>query len=257
MKKILLFLFGWFCFFSINAQTAVDFQVPDCSGNTYHFYSELDAGKVVVIGWTMPCGSCVLPLKTTYNVVQSYETTFPGKVQMLLADDYANTNCSSINLWANSNGLSNTIRFSSAAIKMADYGSNGMPKVVVVAGDNRRVYYNANDAVDYVALKEAIDQAISVITSQKENSLAPLDMLVVPNPARQETTVRLNLQKDAVVSLQVVDQEGKLVIKQKQYNIKAGFQEIKIDLRDLQAGVYQVHLIMNQQLLRQKLIIIQ
>jgi len=165
MKTMLVVWMAMMCSISVFAQGATNFSVKDCSGQQYTLFDELNAGKVVVLTWTMPCGSCVLPLKTTYNVVQSFQNTYPGMVQMLMADDYANTPCASIDLWANSNGMPNTRRFSNPAIRMLDYGSNGMPKVVVIGGPEKQVFYNANDAVDHVALQAAIQSAISVITS--------------------------------------------------------------------------------------------
>lgn len=150
---------------SLYAQNATNFSVKDCSGQQYTLFDELNAGKVVILTWTMPCGSCVLPLKTTYNVVQSFQSSHPGIVHMLMADDYANTSCASIDQWALSNGMPNTRRFSNPAIRMLDYVSNGMPKVVVIGGPEKQVFYNANDAVDHVALQAAIQSAISVITS--------------------------------------------------------------------------------------------
>ncbi|MBK9291705.1 MAG: T9SS type A sorting domain-containing protein [Bacteroidetes bacterium] len=165
-KHLVILLTGLMFTKFLPAQTtATNFSVKDCAGLQYTLFDELNAGKVVVLTWTMPCGSCVLPLKTTYNVVQSFQNSHPGMVQMILADDYANTSCSSIDLWANSNGLTNTRRFSNPAIRMLDYGSNGMPKVVVVGGPDKTVFYNANDAVDHVALQSAIQQAISVVTA--------------------------------------------------------------------------------------------
>lgn len=255
MKHIYLLVISLFILFNLKAQTAVDFQVSDCNGDPYHFFEQLDAGKVVVIGWAMPCGSCVLPLKTTYNVVQSYEADFPGRVQMIIADDYANTPCSSIDLWKDSNGMTNTLSFSDPAIKMTNYGSVGMPKVVVVAGDDRLVYYNANDAVDHEALKEAIDQAISVILSRQEVPEFVSDLVIAPNPARTETLVRLSLTKSVKASWQLTDQLGKTVLQKESVVLSAGAQRIQLDLANLQPGIYQLQLMLDQDVYRHKLLI--
>lgn len=201
IKLIKLFVATIFCF-TLHSQTAVNFSVKDCTGQLYTLFDELNAGKVVVLTWTMPCGSCVLPLKTTYNVVQSFESTHPGIVQMLMADDYANTSCSSIDLWATSNGMPNTKRFSNPAIRMLDYGSNGMPKVVVIGGPEKQVFYNANDAVNHTALQAAIQSAISVITSLENPKIqedlkltysSPNGILYVNGKISETTTSRLEI----------------------------------------------------------------
>ena len=50
---------------------------------------EQDAGKVVVIAWPMPCGSCIAPCLSAYTEVQNYTSSYPGRVLYYLVDDYA------------------------------------------------------------------------------------------------------------------------------------------------------------------------
>lgn len=227
---------------SAYPQTVVNFNVPDCNGVNYDLFENLDAGKVVVIGWTMPCGSCVLPLKTTYNVVQSYQENFPDRVQMLLADDYANTPCNTINLWANSNGMVNTLRFSNQAIKMMDYGSNGMPKVVVVGGPDRRVYYNADDAVDHAALQEAIDNAISTITGIHAPAINRLVMKVFPNPAGDLTNISFQIEHPDQVSINLTNQTGQEIMTLFKGEVSAGLHNFELNTSELQSGIYFLRL---------------
>ena len=142
------------------AQTAVNFTCNDCAATSHDLYTELNAGKVIVLCWVMPCGACTGPALTTYNVVQSYQANNPNTVFMYLCDDYGNTTCASLNSWANNIGVTNTIRFSNSAIDMMDYGSTGMPKIVVVGGSNHTVYYNSNNTVDATNLQNAINSAL-------------------------------------------------------------------------------------------------
>lgn len=204
------------------SQTAVNFNVPDCKGISFDLFSTLDAGKVVVIGWTMPCGSCVLPLKTTYNVVQSYQSTHPDMVMMLLCDDYADLPCSSLDLWANTYEMSNTRRFSNAAIKMTDYGLPGMPKVVVLGGSGHQVFYNAVDAVDHVALQQAIDAAISVISGVDEHQDSWAALALNPNPAVAGSDIMVELRSASKVKLSITDPSGRLVHVVAEADLNAG-----------------------------------
>jgi hypothetical protein len=242
MNKI--YLLTVLCLFStgIFAQSATNFNVPNCAGVNYDLFSALDAGKVVVIGWAMPCGSCVLPLKTTYNVVQSYATNFPGRVEMLLCDDYANTPCNSLELWANSNGLTNTNRFSNGAIKMQDYGSVGMPKVVVIGGPDHKVYYNADNSVDHVALQKAINNAISIVLGSSENSASSVSLKVAPNPVSNAALVSFTLSKASEIRMDVINEKGQAI-----RNVVAGFkeqgaQQIELSTTGLKNGIYVIRL---------------
>jgi hypothetical protein len=241
MKNLTLtFLILHLIWFSANAQNATNFTVNTCSGESFDLFNSLDAGKVVVIGWTMPCGSCVLPLKTTYNVVQSYQSTHPERIVMLMVDDYANTPCASIELWANSNGMPNTLKFSNPAIKMMDYGSNGMPKVVVVGGSERRVFYNANDAVDHVALQQAINTAISVVTDISEGNENPASIDVFPNPAKGIVNIVLSRSNSDQIQIQIFNETGQEVKKLYSGYAEKGQLRFEISTDDLANGLYYI-----------------
>ena len=60
----------------------------------------LNNGDVIVICWVMPCGPCAPYAEYASDAVQSFAASYPGKVKYYLADDYANTTCSSIDAWA-------------------------------------------------------------------------------------------------------------------------------------------------------------
>jgi hypothetical protein len=237
-------------------QGAVNFNVTTCAGEPYELFAALDAGKVVVIGWTMPCASCVLPLKTTYNVVQSYQSSHPDMLQMLLADDYANTPCNTINAWANSNSMTNTLRFSNPAIRMLDYGSNGMPKVVVVAGPERRVFYNADDAVNHVELLAAIDQAISVITSSGEMHNASAGLKLYPNPASDKVRLSYSMEKTAEVKIQLFDQRGRMLTEVHNGITPMGDHHTYLITEHLEQGIYYVKLLHAEGVDVQKLLVL-
>ena len=55
MKQSLLVLLSLFISVLALPQTnATDFSVDDCNGEFHNLFTELDAGKVVVIAWVMP-----------------------------------------------------------------------------------------------------------------------------------------------------------------------------------------------------------
>ena len=51
--------------------------------------------------------------------------------------------------------------FSSSSISMSDYGSSGMPKVVVLGNANHSVFYNENDdKITFNGVQNAINNAL-------------------------------------------------------------------------------------------------
>src|SRR5688572_1006830 len=105
MKKLLFLLLIAISWLPVSAQVATNFTCNDCSGNLHNLFSELDAGKVIVLDWVMPCGGCTAPSQTAHNIVQGFQSTNPNQVLFYMVDDYANTSCSSLNGWANSIGI--------------------------------------------------------------------------------------------------------------------------------------------------------
>lgn len=238
MKTYILFLSFSFSSLFIVAQTATDFTATDCNGNSYNLFSELDAGRIVIMTWTMPCGACVSGALTAYNIAQSYEATHPGKVKMLLVDDFGNTPCSAINSWGISNGLTRAVRFSDVSIRMNDYGIAGMPKTVAIAPD-RSVIFNQNNGVNPDSLQAAIDAALS-ITAIKDIHGIVATASIYPNPATQTAIVTLDLIKNADISIDVYDLEGKELMRAYRGNCVAGKNEISLNVAQLSTGLYQI-----------------
>lgn len=224
-----------------SAQTATNFTCADCHGEVHDLFAELDAGKVIVIDWVMPCSSCTGPTLTTYNVVQSYQASHPGRVQMFLVDDYGNTSCSSLNTWKANIGVPNTISFSNAAISMNDYGGPGMPKIVVLGGSGHTVFYTANNTVDATALQNAINAALVVAGVEERNPLAA-GLSVVPVPATDEARITFTLAHASPVSIGLYDPAGKLVRSIHDGPLPPGPHSATVAVGALAAGLYAVRI---------------
>ncbi|MFH1001354.1 MAG: T9SS type A sorting domain-containing protein [Bacteroidota bacterium] len=243
MKKLILVSFFALMFSISFAQTAVNFNCNDCAGANHDLFTELDEGKVIVICWVMPCSACVGPSLTTSNVVRSFATTHPDKVIMYLVDDYANTNCNSINSWANSNGILPAAMFSNSSIKMEDYGSTGMPKVVVVGDVNHAVFYNANNSVNASALQSAINAAIdATITGVPEDFGKSSSVEIFPNPSNISASLVFSLEKPSVVKVEIHDQLGREVSEMYFPSLPQGENKIDISTAGLSNGVYFIKL---------------
>ena len=198
---ILLTLIGLFTFNStVTAQTAVNFTEEDCNGNSYTLFDELDAGKIIVIAWVMPCGSCQYFGSRAYDAVQSFNESHPGIIEFYLTDDYANTTCSSVSDWGNANDMGNHIAFSSEEISMSDYGVDGMPKVVVLGGNTHEVLYNKNNGnISEEGVKAAISTALTLSLPETSNKLKSL--AIFPNPSKGLISVEFFLENDSNLEL--------------------------------------------------------
>lgn len=81
MKKIIFTLTIALMFVATISKaqtTASDFTATDCSSMSHNLYTELNAGKVVVISWVMPCSACVGGATAASNAVQSFATSHPA-----------------------------------------------------------------------------------------------------------------------------------------------------------------------------------
>lgn len=158
---------------------------------------------------------------------------------MYLVDDYANTNCSSLNSWANGYNISDVTLFSNAAINMEDYGSTGMPKIVVVADVNHHVFYNANNSVNSTQLQTAINEAINAtITDIDETTDKSFTFELYPNPAKSKANIDFWLDEPADVQVKVFDYIGKEVRTFSYGFHHEGYNSVTFQTSDLNEGIY-------------------
>lgn len=240
MKKLLLTLFLLNCVhFAFSQTTATNFNVPDCAGTNHELFAELDAGKVIVISFVMPCGSCIGPSLSANSKVKGYATSNPGRVLFYLADDYANTSCSSLTSWANTNGLTGVPVFSNAAVKMTDYGSAAMPKVVVLAGKDHSILFNQDNTINTTDLTNAIDKGLNLPNGINKNSKLDLNIDMFPNPLKNDKiNLNYNLDQASDVSVEIYNTLGSKVFIQDFDKQTAGKHETILNLESFNNGIY-------------------
>ncbi|TAL57401.1 MAG: T9SS type A sorting domain-containing protein [Bacteroidetes bacterium] len=245
MKKILLSTFIALVFHTGFSQTtATNFTSTDCASLSHTLFTELDAGKVIVITWPMPCGACIAPASTAATTVQGYATSNPGRVKFYLVDDNGGTSCSSLNSWASTNSITADAVFGNSGnvIKMTDYGTSGMPKTVVLGGTSHTVYYNVNGSVSASALQTAITNGLNATTGiAGVGNVSSLN--VFPNPANNFTSISYSLTAASDVKIELYNIIGE--------NIRTVFTGIQaagefkttIDCSALNNGFYFVKII--------------
>ncbi|MEW6467982.1 MAG: T9SS type A sorting domain-containing protein [Bacteroidota bacterium] len=241
MKKILLLLCTVAAAGHFSAQTATNWTVNDCTGNPHTLFSELDAGKVVVITWVMPCGACIAPSLTAANTVNGMGNP---NVVFYLVDDYGNTNCASLNSWASTNGINATAKFTSTAIDMTDYGTAGMPKTVVLGGGTcHTVFFNVNGSITQNALQTAINNALTPCTGVPETNAIVTGAGIFPNPATAAVAaLSYTLTRQSEVSFELINILGEKVSHTIIGEQAPGKYEHTLDLSSLSPGVYFIKL---------------
>ncbi len=239
MKKLILSsAFLLLVCITFGQTTATNFVSNDCNGTSHNLFSELDAGKIIVLAWVMPCTSCITDPVSAYTEVQGYATSHPGKVLFYLLDDYGNTSCTSLSAWANTYAMTNSTNFSDNHISMTDYGTPGMPKIVVLGGSNHQVYFNQNSSSSGV--KAAIDQAIADNpVGVAENVNTNIAINTFPNPANNVLNVEFTLTQKSVVNMEVINLVGANVMNVTNEPLnKKGTHNAQIDVSALTNGVY-------------------
>jgi len=227
--------------FQAKAQIATNFTEEDCDGISHTLFDELDEGKIIVIAWVMPCGSCSHYGSRAYDAVQTFSESHPGKVEFYLTDDYATTPCSSISNWGVTNSMENHIAFSSEAINMSDYGTDGMPKVVVLAGKSHDVLYNQNNgSISFDGVVEAITTALTTVGIDETLALNNC-LSIFPNPSNGIVSVEFNLPENAMLEVFNLLGDKVLEINLDEY-IANKKTSIEVDLSSQNDGMYLVSL---------------
>lgn len=245
MKNLIVFIAFLLSRVMISQTTATNFNANDCNGTNHELFANLDSGKVVVLIWVMPCSACISGAQTAQMQVQTALVANPGKVLFYLADDFGTTSCQSLTNWCSTNGITDATIFSNNTIKMSDYGSSGMPKIVVLGGTNHKVFYNANAPnISSSGIKNAIDAAIL------ENSVAAgieqlqtdntVNLTIYPNPGAENSTLSLDLIHNEKVNIEIRNELGQKVYEIYAGNLNAGHHAFNIKTRDLASGHYLV-----------------
>jgi len=230
---LILFLIGDI----VLGQTAVNFTVNDCNSSSTDLFTQLDAGKVVVITWVMPCGACIGVASTVNSVVAGYDNSNPGRVLYYLVDDYANTSCGTLDSWASTNNITPDATFSSSTISMSDYGTSGMQKTIVLGGTSHTVYYNKVGTINTSTMQTAINNALAA-TGIYDNSKMDFQLKVFPNPVTDKLFVSYSINQPEDVKMEIVNMLGEKVKEIRNEKQSIGQYDLSINTGNFNNGVY-------------------
>ncbi len=241
-KSIFTLATSLLCLF-LNGQIAPNFTANDCASNNHDLYTELNSGKIIIITWVMPCNACIGGATAAQNAVQSFSASNPGQVLHYIADDVANTSCTTLGNWCTTNSLTPNAKFSSSSVNMTGYGAAGMPKVVVLGNTSHTIYYNVNGgAVTQANITGAINNALAaVVTGIKESSSNDFKARILPNPVSNELKLTFSLIEAREMNIEIFNSLGQKV-KTVNNSTVNGNNEMTINVEDLSTGNYFVKL---------------
>ena len=125
-------------------------------------------------------------------------------------------------------------------VDMADYGSPGMPKVVVLGKNTHTIYYNENNgSPSFVGVKDAITLALAPLVGIDEEGINNLNLTAYPNPTNGLLNVRYT--SNTPVQFDVINMLGENVFSQNTNNTKNS----SIDVSNLNKGLYFLQMTTN------------
>lgn len=230
--------------------TAMDFQGVDCNGNNVHLFSDLDAGKAVILFYYMPnCGSCPPPAMQIQQMANRINSTHPGLVKAYAFPFQNTTTCSYSSSWVTDNNLTLYTPMDSGAVQVAYYGGFGMPTAVLVGGANHDVLFTTQDysSADTTTIRDLIlNNFTAGLTAQK----APESLKAFPNPANDMLEYSFN-GTGAAVTIELVDLSGKIVLNK---TAEASSKEVTgaLTVSGIQSGNYLLRITSGNQVSQQE-----
>lgn len=242
-----LILFATLSKASFSQTTAMNFNGNDCNGNAVNIFSDLDAGKAVVLFYYMPnCSTCIPPANAIQKMANKINSACPGMVKGY-ANSYLNsTTCVYTASWVTSNNLTfYTPIGGTGADEVAYYGGFGMPTVVLLGGTNHDVIWSTQNwqNSDTTIMRDYI-LAMNCSVGLEENQDGQ-SFNVYPNPSYDQAEVSFNMIQSQSYSIAMFDVVGKLVYQSSELAAENGAVKRTIDVSNLPEGSYTVEVNIN------------
>lgn len=263
MKQIATYLFcAAITFFaqSSNAQTtAMDFNIVDCNGTPHHLYSDLDAGKAVIIEFFMnSCSPCVTAGQHLEAMKADLLAEYPGKIKAYTFAFNNTYTCTTVNNWITNNGFT-SVPSDSGAAQVAYYGGMGMPTIVILGGGTNHAVlgspYIGFSTSDTTTMAADIRNFLNTSSINEEKNILS-GLTAYPNPANQEVKVFFSLAQSSDIMIDVVDLTGRVVKVVMNEKEQKGEIVKTVNTADLAKGSYMLRVVANGMISQQKLTII-
>ncbi len=220
--------------FALNFVYSQTFNPNDCNGNSVNIFSDLDAGKAVVLFYYMPnCGTCPPHATSIQTMANNILVTYPGMIKAYsFPISQPETDCIYSASWVVDNNLSLYIPMINGATSLAFYGEFAMPTIVLLGGTDHSVmhlYDQGFEASDTTLMRSLILDLIDpsqANTLKLDENISSLD--VYPNPTSELLNITLKLKELSKVSFELIDLAGRSILTQNEIEIKESEQEINV-----------------------------
>jgi len=227
---------------SLTAQTtAMNFSGVDCNGNNVDLFSDLEAGKAVVLFFYMPnCSACPPHAKKIQKMGETINATYPGMFKAYAFPYQNSTTCTYSNSWVTNNNIPLFAPMDSGAVQVANYGGFAMPTTVLLGGLNKDILFaananNSNDPGDTTTIKNAILALFAQNQlAVKETNL--FDIQTYPNPATDVLTLSFEATSETPFTFELCTMDGKMVYTET--NKYSGLIKKEIKLATFEKGNY-------------------
>ncbi len=135
----------------------------------------------------------------------------------------------------------------------AGWDENSLHIIGLLIAPNGRID-NAGKATITEAVTNGFVSGTQVGAGVQEFDQVDATFQIYPNPASSYTSVLINLQKEADVSLKLIDMSGK-TMSSRNFGSMNGASSVELNTSNLEAGVYVVELTVNNEKMVKRLII--
>src|ERR1043165_2917191 len=231
---------------SCNAQTAMPLSGVDCNGITYrNLYSDLDAGKAVVLIFFMPnCASCPPVAKKIQAMANNINATHSHSMAGYALPFNNSTTCATAADWVSTNNIPLFVAMDSGATQVAYYGGFGMPTVVLLGGADHRVMFVTQSFTtsDTAIMRDSILALLDGPTNLE--AIAPVKSAkIFPNPATDRAEIELELLSTSNLKIEIVNSLGQIVRYVFEGRVEPGILRKAIELADISNGLYSVRVL--------------
>ena len=262
MKKIYSIILGLALtitsFTCVAQTTAMNYNFIDCAGNPQSIFADLDAGKALIIEYFMTsCSPCITAGATLEAMKADLMAEFPGMIKGYAFGFSDTYNCTTVNNWVTTNGIT-SIPADSGALQVAYYGGMGMPTIVILGGGTSHTVlgapYLSYTTSDTATMATDIRNFLNG-TGIKENNLIS-NINLYPNPSNEQVRLTFELKEISTVKIELFDISGRLVstIAEKKNQVGEIVETINTNL--FSEGSYLIQINANGNISKQKLNII-
>lgn len=240
-----------------KAQTPMQIDGLDCNGTSHDMFSELDAGKAVVVFFFMNnCSSCPPVAKKVQAMVNNILVDHPDMVKGYVMPFNNTTTCTATANWVVNNSLSFYAPYDSGSIQVAHYGGFGMPTVVLLGGKapNQRVLFSTLSFAtsDTTIMRDSILALLST-TAIHDIPATVNSINLFPNPSVDNVNIEIDLNEQSNVAIDIVDITGKKVSHLYDNTKATGLIQQPYYTTQLSNGLYLVQFTVNGKTVTRKL----